>query len=91
MYDPEAVIQEADILMAQYAEEARAGERARAAGLCTHNSWVGASRSGEIFYPEQEGLKPGEVVCTDGCGRKFASDEDRYHSGETARWNGEYI
>lgn len=86
MYDPEATIQDADILMMDYAREARAMEAARARGNCLHQSTVGRSASGKIFYPEQVGLKPGESRCTDGCERLFFSDEDYYQAVEEAMY-----
>jgi len=76
MFDPEATVQDADIEMAEYAREARALDAARARGECPHSSAVGLPDSGKIFYPEQEGLLPGQVRCTDGCGTVFASDAD---------------
>ena len=73
MYDPEAVIQEADIQMARYASDARHNQALRDSDpeACSHRSSVGLPDSGKIFYPEQVGLKPGEERCTDTCGRKF--------------------
>lgn len=82
MYDPEATIQDADILMMQYADEARALEAARRRGNCTHQSTVGYRVP--AIYPEQEGLNPGESRCTDGCERVFFSDEDWVQAMEEA-------
>jgi hypothetical protein len=45
---------------------------------CHHNSSVGLSESGKIFYPEQRDLKGEQVRCTDDCGRVFESYEDLY-------------
>jgi hypothetical protein len=50
---------------------------------CSHDSWVGLPESGEIFYPEQEGLRQGELRCTAGCGRTFASEEELLRSQGT--------
>ena len=50
--------------------------RAQRAGRCCHTSSVGYRDP--PFYPEQEGLRPGELCCTSGCGRVFASDRDWY-------------
>lgn len=47
---------------------------------CRHSSRVGLPESGEIFYPEQENLRPGQVACTDGCGQVFDSEADLYRS-----------
>lgn len=55
--------------------------RARRAGRCVHASAVGYISP--PVYPEQQGLRPGQVACTDGpvradgrrgCGAVFASD-----------------
>ena len=77
-YDPEAVIQDADI---ELAELYRIGARVsylRKKGICCHTSSVGVSSTGEIFYPEQVGLRPGQQKCTDICGRVFDSAEEMY-------------
>jgi len=74
MYDPEATIQDADIEMAEYAREARAIDIARSRGECVHSSVVGRSSTGEVYYPEQVGLAPGQFRCTDGCGRLFEDE-----------------
>lgn len=47
---------------------------AEAAGTCTHGRAYGYRVP--VFYPEQEGLQPGELRCAEGCGRVFASDAD---------------
>ena len=80
-YDEEAVFQDADLLQAEYeAESAAFVERAKKA--CQHSSTVGLPADGNIYYPEQVGLKPGQRRCTgDGfgipaCGRVFESDEE---------------
>jgi hypothetical protein len=49
---------------------------ARKRGICTHQSAVGYLPT--PVYPEQEGLKPGQLRCTEGCGRVFDSDEEWY-------------
>ena len=86
-YDPEATIQEADILMAEYAAEAADFQAARDAGRCTHNSTVGLPDSGKVYYPEQEGLKPGQVACTSGCGEVFDDEDDWYDAMMAAVYN----
>lgn len=43
---------------------------------CRHTSWVGLPESGEIIYPEQEGLTGTQVRCTDGCNQVFESTDD---------------
>ena len=65
---------EADLLQAQYEAEGRRITRARRAGRCTHGSAVGYRNP--TCYPEQEGLEPGQLRCTDGCGQVFGSDDD---------------
>lgn len=89
MYDPEAIIQDADIQMAEYAAEARQGEAMRAKGVCLHSSAVGKSYEGQAFYPEQETMTVGQVACTDGCGRVFADDDDWNDAMQAALWCGE--
>lgn len=76
VYDPEAVIQDADIEQAEFEEYGRRLSSLARRGICTHGSWVGVSATGEIFYPEQEGLLPGQVRCTDMCRKVFESDDD---------------
>ena len=50
--------------------------RVRRTGRCLHLSAVGYNP--KPHRPEQEGLKPGELRCTEGCGRVFTSDDDWY-------------
>ena len=78
MYDPEAVIQDADIEQFEMEQIGRSIAQARKAGHCTHQSVVGYRQP--IFYPEQEGLKPGQMRCTEGCGRVFEDDDDWYYA-----------
>lgn len=73
-YDEEAVYQDADIEQAEMERAGNAIHAARKAGRCTHQSAVGFS--GTVYYPEQEGLKIGQLRCTEGCGTVFDSDED---------------
>ena len=89
MYDFEAVYQDADIEMMEMQQEAAQMERMRRQGVCTHQSAVGRSRTGEIFYPEQEGLVGDQHACTDGCGRVFESMEDWSDAIRRATWCGE--
>ena len=72
-YDEElpAGFQEADLLQDLYLREGAQLDRLRAAGWCTHQSGVGLPADGTIYYPEQQGLQPGETRCTDGCGTVF--------------------
>ena len=74
-YDPElpAGFQDADIEQAEFEAEGRRLAALKRRGVCTHGSAVGFS--GTVTYPEQEGLKVGQMRCTDGCGRVFESDE----------------
>ncbi|ATM24508.1 hypothetical protein SMD44_p10009 (plasmid) [Streptomyces alboflavus] len=44
------------------------------AGFCTHQSAVGYLTV--PFYPEQEGLRPGEYRCTGGCGSLFRNETE---------------
>jgi hypothetical protein len=82
-YDEEATIQDADIEMALYAEEARHGAALRRSGVCTHNSSLGTGNGGGplqggAYYPEQIGMPEGSVLCTEtnGCGKLFATQGD---------------
>ena len=43
-------------------------------GICCHLGAVGYV--GKVIYPEQEGLLPGQLRCTDGCRAVFSSDEE---------------
>ncbi len=73
-YDPEATIQDADIEQAEWEREACQSHAARLRGICQHNSAV--SYRVPVVYPEQVGLRPGEMRCTEGCKRVFGSDEE---------------
>lgn len=75
---------DADLEMADMAAAGDAIAAARKAGRCAHQSAVGYAPKGHRHYPEQEGLKRGQVRCTDGCGRVFASDEDWYAAMDEA-------
>lgn len=77
-YDEEAMYQDADVEMAEAAAIGNAIARQRANGVCCHQSAVGYLA--EPVYPEQVGLQPGQLRCTDGCGQVFASDEDWWNS-----------
>lgn len=79
-YEP-PLIRDADIDMAYGNAESNRLRRLRNSGVCTHTSACGLPDSGEIFYAEQEGLKPGQVACTEhtnGCEAVFDSDEELY-------------
>ena len=65
---------DADLEQAEMYRQGAALEAARKAGRCCHQGAVGYI--GQVVYPEQEGLEPGQLRCTDGCGQVFASDED---------------
>lgn len=72
-YEP-PLISDADLEMME-AEIIGHGIAARQKqGICCHLSAVGWV--GEVIYPEQEGLLPGQVRCRDGCGMLFSSDEE---------------
>lgn len=78
-WDDETVYRDADIEQANYTIEANRLQRLREQGVCIHSSSVGLPDSGEIFYPEQKNLKPGEVACTEhtgDCNAVFASREE---------------
>ena len=81
-YDPEAVIQDADIEMARMSEMAHRVATLRKRGICCHTSSLGFS--GTVHYPAQETMRIGQVLCTDLCGRLFDSDEEMYADAE--RW-----
>jgi hypothetical protein len=89
-YDPEATVQEADIMMTEYADEEHAIAGARDAGLCVHAQTVGRSVSG-MPISEQVGLKAGQYRCIDVCGRTFACADDLHDSTMAAIWNHELI
>lgn len=75
-YDEElpAGFQDADIEQAEFEAEGNRIAALRRRGVCTHDS--GVSYRDPAVYPEQEGLKPGQLRCTDGCGRVFNSEAD---------------
>ena len=74
-YDEEAVIQEADIEQAEMISRGNYLARLKRNGVCIHDGVVGVSASGEIFYPEQEGLTGDQVRCWD-CKRVFEDDRE---------------
>lgn len=74
-YDEEAVVQDADIEMAQMIARSNYLGRLADSGVCIHDGVVGASDSGEIYYPEQIGLTGSQQKCR-GCGRVFESIGD---------------
>ena len=79
-YDLDVIpgFRDADIEMAEAARYADRIEALRKRGVCGHGSAVAGLASGEVFYPEQEGLKPGQVACTEhtgGCVAVFDSDD----------------
>lgn len=91
-YDEEAIYQDADIEQAQAIQDSNHIDRQRAKGICMHNSVVGGGHNGQgpleggAYYPEQIGLKPGQMRCTEGCGEIFESDEDWHDAREDARY-----
>lgn len=70
IYDEEAVIQEADIFVAEATARGNYLARLSDRGICIHDGVVGVSATGEIFYPEQVGLVGDQCKCWD-CGRVF--------------------
>ena len=75
-YDKDAVIQDADAFIAQENSHYRLQKKAMEQGICFHDSWMGLAIDGTIYYPEQSLLKPGQVICTDGCKRIFDTEDD---------------
>ena len=67
---------DADLEQAQMERAGNAIARARRAGRCPHQSAQGYS--GGPRSAQQEGLKPGQLRCTDTCGAVFGSDEEWY-------------
>lgn len=81
----ETLRRDADLEMAQWDAAGRAIDAARKAGRCTHLGTVGYV--GKVFYPEQEGLKPGQLACTEhtnGCNAVFGSDDEWYAAMDDA-------
>lgn len=66
-YDPEAIYQDADVEMAEYASEARRLDVLRKRGLCLHQESVRLGSDGKAHYPEAEGLTGDQRRCMDGC------------------------
>jgi len=64
---------DADIEQWEMDQVGRAVAAAHRAGRCTHGSAVGYSV--KRYYPEQEGLRPGQSRCRSGCKAVFDSDE----------------
>jgi hypothetical protein len=77
--------QDADFEMRELEEEAAHIHALNKAGICTHNSWVGLPASGEVFYPAQEGLKPGQVRCTDLCKALFDTEDELLDDSRAVR------
>jgi hypothetical protein len=75
-YDPEAIYQDADIEQAEMEAIGNRIHQLRKQGVCCHQSVVGYRNP--PAYPEQEGLEPGQLRCTDGCGQVFLT---------TSHWN----
>lgn len=78
-WDSDVVYRDADIQQAQWTAEGNRLQRLRESGVCLHSSAVGLPESGQIFYPEQRSLKPGQQACTEhtgGCNAVFDSFED---------------
>lgn len=68
---------DADLEMAQMEARANYLHALRKRGACTHQSAVGYIS--KVIHPQQEGLKPGQLRCTEGtggCERVFNSDEE---------------
>lgn len=83
--EQEAIEQERFDADLEQAEMERAGAAIWAAkqrGICTHSGAV--SYLDPPLYPEQVGLRPGQLRCTDGCNRLFDSEEDWFAAMEEA-------
>ena len=74
-HDEEALYREADVFTGREIARENYLARLRKQGVCTHNHVFAASKTGEIFYPEQRGLTGEQRRCS-GCGRVFESDRD---------------
>ncbi len=77
---------DADMEQAEMVRRGNAVAAAERAGRCTHGSTVGYRKP--AFYPEQEGLQPGQSRCTSGCKRVFSSAEDWYAAMDEAIYGG---
>jgi tRNA U54 and U55 pseudouridine synthase Pus10 len=75
IYDEEAVIQDADIEMAEMIARGNHLARLERMGVCVHDGVIGVSDSGKIFYPEQVGLTGEQHKCWE-CGQVFESIEE---------------
>jgi hypothetical protein len=76
-YEAEAIEAErmdADIEQARMEAIGARFAAAEAAGVCTHGRAVGYIDP--PVYPEQAGLRPGELRCASGCGEVFRSDAE---------------
>jgi len=85
-YDEEvpAGFQDADFEMREMEEVGRQMTAQRKRGVCQHASAVGFT--GTVNYPEQEGLRTGELRCTEGCARVFADQDAWFDAMESARF-----
>lgn len=90
-YDDEAVYQDADIQMAEMEAVGNRFHYWQRRGVCQHGSAAGYLA--DPCYPEQIGLKPGQVACTEhtsGCNAVFDSDDEWYEAMDAAsdgeRW-----
>jgi hypothetical protein len=68
------VYRDADLQQAALERVGRRMAQLRRQGVCTHGSAVGHRHP--PHSPEQHGLDPGQLRCTAGCRRVFASDAD---------------
>jgi hypothetical protein len=73
-YDEEAVYQDADLEQWEMEQTGAVIDAQRRRGICCHLSVM--QYRNPPFYPEQEGLKPGQCICTDGCGKVFDTEDD---------------
>lgn len=78
----ETARRDADMEMAEMDRIGNATAAAQRAGRCTHGSAQGYP--GGPRTPQQEGLAPGQLRCTAGCGAVFADDEDWYGATDEA-------
>lgn len=88
-YDEEAVIQDADVLMAQEDRRYRRQLKAMRQGICFHDAWLGRADDGTVYYPEQELLIGDQVICQEMCKKIFDSEYDLIANrlNLAAEWN----
>ena len=72
-YDPEAIIQDADIFIQNEIEQSRRMRRLEQSGICFHG-WTQTKVAGN---PEPDGLQNGQVICLEAnCGMVWDSESE---------------